>query len=285
MGDRKVVVGSKWQGKISRRTAEVSRIDGPYIYFVGYSFREHESEFQRSWDWVSDPPVKLLPYIAVRIVSHACCDGCKCVAERAGLRVGAIVQLKQDLGHDLYSFGGVSGDHFVKIEKAPDPYLPTKGERVRVTELMSTDTNPGCKVGDVLTVMSLGSGESGYVLIRHERGIAWCRVEKVIAPKVTFTFDVASIIFPPLGRSLTFADIKPSPVVNEAARVRFNTAVAKIGPNAQALLADIAERLAIGAAEHGDFDKPRTPKEWSKEAYEEDLDALVYRTLRLKAAA
>lgn len=60
--------------------------------------------------------------------------------------------------------------------------------------------------------------------------------------------------------------------------VRINNAMAKIGPNATRVLADIAERLAKGAAEHGDFEVER---DWLTEAYEEDLDNIVYRTMHL----
>lgn len=44
------------------------------------------------------------------------------------------------------------------------------------------------------------------------------------------------------------------------------------------VLADIADRLVKGAKEHGDFE---TKRDWVKEAYEEELDNIVYRTLRL----
>ena len=44
------------------------------------------------------------------------------------------------------------------------------------------------------------------------------------------------------------------------------------------VLRDIALRLVKGAIEHGDFD---TPRDWGREAYEEDLDGFVYRTLKM----
>ena len=62
------------------------------------------------------------------------------------------------------------------------------------------------------------------------------------------------------------------------AEQRIEEAVTKIGPNAKRVLADIAERLVKGAKEHGDFD---TPRDWGREAYEEDLDGFVYRTLKM----
>lgn len=51
-----------------------------------------------------------------------------------------------------------------------------------------------------------------------------------------------------------------------------------MGPNARRVLADIADRLVKGAREHGDFE---TKRDWAREAYEEELDNVVYRTLRL----
>jgi hypothetical protein len=69
---------------------------------------------------------------------------------------------------------------------------------------------------------------------------------------------------------------------NETASLdRLLEATKPLGPNALRLLADIAERLAKGAREHGDFE---TARDWDKEAREEDLDGIVYRVLAMQAA-
>lgn len=52
-----------------------------------------------------------------------------------------------------------------------------------------------------------------------------------------------------------------------------------LGPKARRLLLSIAQRLALGAKEHGDFEKPR---ELTREALEEHLDAVVYLALELQ---
>jgi hypothetical protein len=53
--------------------------------------------------------------------------------------------------------------------------------------------------------------------------------------------------------------------------------IATLGPNARLVLLDIAQRLERGAKQYGDFDMQR---DWSHEAREEDLDGIVYRTVR-----
>jgi hypothetical protein len=56
-------------------------------------------------------------------------------------------------------------------------------------------------------------------------------------------------------------------------------ALAALGPRALAILTELAKRLARGAAEHGDFEN--LDRDWGREALEEDLDGMVYRTVAL----
>lgn len=89
------------------------------------------------------------------------------------------------------------------------------------------------------------------------------------------------------GGRITFINYLMTPITirlktpKEVDNDRLTAATAKLGPNATALLADIADRLVIGKA-HGDFEKPLN---WTKEAYEEDLDGIVYRAMRLRQVA
>lgn len=58
---------------------------------------------------------------------------------------------------------------------------------------------------------------------------------------------------------------------------RLRGAVMVLGPRGLAVLCHIASRLAIGAKEHGDFE--RLDRNWAAEALDENLDELVYRTV------
>lgn len=59
---------------------------------------------------------------------------------------------------------------------------------------------------------------------------------------------------------------------------RLFAALTKLGPRALLVLTEVAERLAKGAALHGDF-ADIASRNWDQEALEEDLDGLVYRTV------
>jgi hypothetical protein len=59
---------------------------------------------------------------------------------------------------------------------------------------------------------------------------------------------------------------------------RVTVAMETLGPNAIRVLADIADRLVRGAKEYGDFE---TERDWIKEAYEEELDNVIYRTMQI----
>lgn len=61
--------------------------------------------------------------------------------------------------------------------------------------------------------------------------------------------------------------------------IRLGEACGQLGPRALGLLVEVAERLAKGAAEHGDFEKGAPHGSWAREAAEERLDALVYETI------
>jgi hypothetical protein len=50
------------------------------------------------------------------------------------------------------------------------------------------------------------------------------------------------------------------------------------------VLAAVAERLAKGATEHGDF-APGAARNWDRETAEELLDGLVYQTVKALEAA
>lgn len=58
-------------------------------------------------------------------------------------------------------------------------------------------------------------------------------------------------------------------------------AAAPLGPRARQLLIQIAQRLAIGAAEHGDFDPSRV-RDLKRETLDELLDATVYLSCALQ---
>lgn len=58
------------------------------------------------------------------------------------------------------------------------------------------------------------------------------------------------------------------------ATYRILSSLEDIGPRAQSLLVKIAERLAHGARQYGDFDD--RPRDWNLEALEEHMDAVVY---------
>jgi hypothetical protein len=60
---------------------------------------------------------------------------------------------------------------------------------------------------------------------------------------------------------------------------RLFTAAGKLGPRAM-----VAERLAKGATEHGDF-APGAARNWDRETAEELLDGLVYQTVKALEAA
>lgn len=53
--------------------------------------------------------------------------------------------------------------------------------------------------------------------------------------------------------------------------------IAKLGPNGREVLFEVAKRLEKGAVQYGDFD---TERDWNREILEEDLDGIVYRTVR-----
>jgi hypothetical protein len=55
-------------------------------------------------------------------------------------------------------------------------------------------------------------------------------------------------------------------------------ACSQLGPRALTVLTAVAERLALGAREHGDF--PTLERDWERESLEEQLDDLVYRTVK-----
>lgn len=60
---------------------------------------------------------------------------------------------------------------------------------------------------------------------------------------------------------------------------RIDTAAKELGPRALGILASIAERLAMGAKQYGDFDDK--PRDWLAETVEEQLDSVVYLTMAL----
>ncbi len=60
---------------------------------------------------------------------------------------------------------------------------------------------------------------------------------------------------------------------------RIREASQHLGPRALQLLADIAERLAKGAKQYGDFDDK--PRDWVQETLEETADGLVYASMKL----
>lgn len=60
--------------------------------------------------------------------------------------------------------------------------------------------------------------------------------------------------------------------------VRLFGACAQLGPRALEVLTAVAERLAKGAREHGDF--TNLERDWDRESLEEQLDDLVYRTVK-----
>ena len=66
-------------------------------------------------------------------------------------------------------------------------------------------------------------------------------------------------------------------VVESAARLELAIIYDGLGMRGQALLLELARRLEKGSNEHGDFERPL---DWTREAFEEDLDGIVYRTAR-----
>jgi hypothetical protein len=78
------------------------------------------------------------------------------------------------------------------------------------------------------------------------------------------------------------AAAEPVPGGHPAARLI--AASAQLGPRAMVVLASVAERLAKGAREHGDF-APDQRRNWDKETSEELLDGLVYQTVKALEAA
>lgn len=152
----------------------------------------------------------------------------------------------------------------------PPAYIPSCGEVVRVLEVAPFDPNPRLRVNECVTVSDAEMcvsrlqpqseiGTWAYVEVGDYFIGTFCRVEKVLAK--------------PAPKSLASPNVAPP---HDTRRLAF--AANALGPKALAVLADVAERLVLGKA-HGDFEKSR---DWDREAYEEDLDALVYRTLALR---
>jgi hypothetical protein len=154
--------------------------------------------------------------------------------------------------------------------------LPADGTYIKVTEIAGWDNNPGCKVGDVVKVQHACGGDAdgawkAPMILDHEKGCAAVmRWEKAEAPAVVFVPKKGDKV------KITALKRKPGYTLNT-----IKDAWHQLGPNARELLADIAERLVIGKA-HGDFEKALN---WTREAYEEDLDGIVYRAMKLRSAA
>jgi hypothetical protein len=74
----------------------------------------------------------------------------------------------------------------------------------------------------------------------------------------------------------------PTPAAPAPARLII--AAAQLGPRAMVVLAAVAERLAKGAVEHGDFAPGSCPNP-DRETAEELLDGIVYQTVKALRAA
>lgn len=138
------------------------------------------------------------------------------------------------------------------------------------------------KAGDRVEVVATDGQEWLSLGLNHipalRRGVVGT-VEQSGLPSVYVRLDdpvvsLGGVTWPKLW--LPVACLKQIP---SSAMTRLASAFTKLGPTARELLVDVAERLVKGAREHGDFE---TPRDWSREAYEEDLDAIVYRTQRLR---
>lgn len=198
-------------------------------------------------------------------------------------------------------------------EKAPAAvYVPKKGDRIKITKCFGGCGASKLKEGsyhivetaDLRTPASYSGGQAcvllwakgvtsggAYVLCEAAPAMpAAVEIGKVgemtwdIRPMPYYSIDFARAEREMAQAMLSHNWIKPAPTQREKALTRLANASAQLGPNALDLLADVAERLVKGK-EHGDFEVKMTPAQWTKEAYEEDLDALVYRTMRARSAA
>jgi hypothetical protein len=79
-------------------------------------------------------------------------------------------------------------------------------------------------------------------------------------------------------------ELEAKPADPHRAAGRLFTAAGKLGPRAMVVLAAVAERLAKGATEHGDFAPGSCPNP-DRETAEELLDGIVYQTVKALRAA
>jgi hypothetical protein len=70
-----------------------------------------------------------------------------------------------------------------EAKRTPQPFLPARGQRVRVVEIHPRDGGPGCSVGEVIDVgyasPASGPGFQGWVVVSHGAGMTICRVAPV----------------------------------------------------------------------------------------------------------
>jgi hypothetical protein len=170
------------------------------------------------------------------------------------------------------TFDGAHPLYTLVTEEAP-VFIPKKGDKVKITECFGGCGSLDHPVGSIHTVDSAGivtdaqcSHGKPCLLLWTEKG----RLSGGIYGLCELVKEEAKPAAPAASRR------RPLGQTHDA----IDKAWHLLGPNARELLADIAERLVIGKA-HGDFEKAL---DWTREAYEEDMDGIVYRAARLRSA-
>lgn len=211
----------------------------------------------------------------------------------------------------IFAEGNVRGGIYATIEKAEEPKKlwdrHNVNQYVQISYIGMNNSQKaaerlGISIGDVRFVKKV----EDFTGLTFEgiSEVIWCDViepaeqkPKIVKPKakesvIAFTpwnsIEIGRMPPGMINVDIGFSPDKPKltgfkTFAQQSAKwetqARLTKAQDQLGPNALSLLADIADRLVVGRA-HGDFEKQL---DWSKEAYEEDLDAIVYRTMRLKA--